>query len=121
MTFELPANLNRAEDRRFRAGAENEGATVARGQAEQFTFPFSQAELLRPAHHLFQCLKLLALLGDEQFRVTDDIDEQDVPDLEFHVWRMLGRHTISFYPETQGLTSGISRKLRISTLVVPQF
>ena len=26
----------------------------------------------------------LTLLVDEQFRVTDDVDEQDVPDLKFH-------------------------------------
>jgi hypothetical protein len=39
-------------------------------------------------------LNLLALLVDEQFRVTDDVDEQDVPDLEFHVGGLLGRHAI---------------------------
>jgi hypothetical protein len=41
--------------------------------------------LLGSAHDLFQCLQQLALLGDEQFGVTDDVDEQDVPDLEFYV------------------------------------
>ena len=39
---QLPANLDRAE-----AGAENERATIASRQAEQFAFRFSQAELLR--------------------------------------------------------------------------
>jgi hypothetical protein len=51
----------------------------------KFAFRFSQAELLRAAHDLFQCLKLLALLGDEQLGVTDNVDEQDVPDLKLHV------------------------------------
>src|SRR5438874_13059453 len=92
MTFEFPANLDRAEDRRFRAGAENERATVTSGQAEQFTFPFSQAELLRAAHDLFQCLKLLALLGDEQFGITDDVDEENVPDLELDLFFNLRGH-----------------------------
>src|SRR5205814_1471069 len=41
----------------------------------------------------------------EQLRVTDDVDEQHVPNLEFDVGRMLGRHTISFYLETPHLTS----------------
>src|SRR6266480_3246120 len=33
---------------------------------------------------------------DEQFRVADDVDEQDIPDLEFYVGRMLGRHESHF-------------------------
>jgi hypothetical protein len=33
-------------------------------------------------------------------------------DLEFHLWRMLGWHTNSFYAETQALTSRISRRRR---------
>src|SRR6266487_734173 len=92
MMFELPANLDRAEDRRFRAGSENERATVTSGQAEQFTFPFSQAELLRAAHDLFQCLQLLALLGDKQFGITDDVDEENVPDLELDLFFNLSGH-----------------------------
>jgi len=31
-----------------------------------------------------QLLHLLALLGDEQFGVTDNVDEEDVADLTFH-------------------------------------
>jgi hypothetical protein len=30
-------------------------------------------------------LNVLALLVDEQLRVTDNVDEQDVTDFEFHV------------------------------------
>src|SRR5438067_37045 len=92
MTFELLANLDRAEDWPFRAGAENQRATVARGQAEQFTFRFSQAELLRPAHDLFQSLKLLALLGDEQFGITDNVDEENVPDFQLDLFVNLSGH-----------------------------
>src|SRR6266700_3329743 len=92
MTFELPANLDRAEDRRFRVGAENERATIASRQAEQFAFRFSQTELLRPAHDLIQCLKLLALLGDEQFGITDDVDEENVPDLQLDLFFNLRGH-----------------------------
>jgi hypothetical protein len=42
-------------------------------------------------------LNLLALLGDEQCGIANDIDEQDVPDLEFYVGRGLSLHEISFY------------------------
>jgi hypothetical protein len=46
--------------------------------------------LLRPdGNALFRArsalrLKLFALLVDHQLRVTNDVDEQDVPDLELH-------------------------------------
>src|SRR6266566_7863379 len=36
-------------------------------------------------------------------------------DLKFHVCGILGRHTNSFYPETQALTSRITRRLWISS------
>ena len=42
-------------------------------------------KLLRSANNFFQLLDLVALLTNKQFRVTDDVDEQDVPDFEFHV------------------------------------
>jgi hypothetical protein len=36
------------------------------------------------------------LLVDQQLGVTNDVDEQNVPDLEFHVWGLLGRHGVRF-------------------------
>src|SRR5438477_3658794 len=92
MFLQLFGNLQGAENRRFGAGAENERATVASGQAEQFAFRFSQTELLRAAYDLFQCLKLLALLGDEQFGITDDVDEENVPDLQLDLFFNLRGH-----------------------------
>ena len=62
------------------------------GNRKKFAFGFGDAELFRSAHNLFQLLKLLALLVDEQLRVTDDVDEQDMADLEFYVGEMLGGH-----------------------------
>jgi hypothetical protein len=41
--------------------------------------------LLRSANNLFQLTNLLSLLVDEQLRVTDDVDEQDVPNLELEI------------------------------------
>ena len=40
----------------------------------------------------FRGLQLLALLSDEQFGVTNEIDEQDVPDLELGLASILGGH-----------------------------
>jgi hypothetical protein len=45
----------------------------------------AESELFRAAHDFPQLLDLLALLGNEQFRVVDNVDEQDVPDLKFHI------------------------------------
>jgi hypothetical protein len=42
-------------------------------------------------------LNLIPLLGDEQPGVTNDVDEQDVPDLKFHVGRGFRWHEISFH------------------------
>jgi hypothetical protein len=71
-------------------------------------------QLLRSAHNLFYFLNVGALLVDEQLRVTDDVDEKDVADLEFHVWRMLGRHEIFYYLKTRDLTSLFRVKTSLS-------
>ena len=98
-------NFHGAQHRRFRTGAENKRAAIASRQPQQSALRLSALDLLRASHDLLQCLQLRALLGDKQLRVTDNINEQDMADFESHVWKMLGRHTISFYPETQALTS----------------
>src|SRR5438552_1929197 len=107
MLPELAGNFHRAPDRRLRTAAKNQCTAVARRQTKQFIFCLRQAELLRSTNDLLQRLKLLALLVNEQLRVTDNVDEQDVTDFESHVWRMLGRHTSSSYPEARVLTSRI--------------
>jgi hypothetical protein len=37
-------------------------------------------------------LKLLALLGDEQFGITDNVDEENVPDLQLDLFFNLSGH-----------------------------
>ena len=64
-------------------------------------FSFGQTELLGAAHDFSQRLHLLALIVDEQLGVTDDVDEQDMPDLEFYFGRGLSWHEISFYLRNQ--------------------
>src|SRR5205823_2335722 len=85
MTPERLTDFQSAENRRLGAVAKNQGATVPRRQAEQFAFCFGLFELLGATKNLSKRLQLVALLGDQQFRVTDDVDEQDMSDLEFHV------------------------------------
>jgi hypothetical protein len=50
------------------------------------------AELLRSANNLFQLTNLLSLLVNEQLRVTDDVDEQDVPNLELEIRLRMSGH-----------------------------
>jgi hypothetical protein len=40
--------------------------------------------LFRAAHDSFQRIKLLALLIDQQLRVANNIDEQNMPDLKLN-------------------------------------
>ena len=47
---------------------------------------------LRPA--LFQLLQLVALLGHEQFGVTDDANEEDMPDLQLNFFLNLSGHPV---------------------------
>jgi len=56
-------------------------------------------------------LNLIPLLVDEQFRVSDDVDKQDVPDFEFHIRGSLGRHQSSFYLKTCDATSDLVKTL----------
>jgi hypothetical protein len=39
-------------------------------------------------------LQLLALLGDEQFGITDDVDKENVPDLERDLFVNLSGHSL---------------------------
>src|SRR5512133_3453110 len=83
--FKLLGDFHGAENRSFRAVAENKGATIARREREQLAFSLSDTELLGRAHHLLQLLQHVALLGDQQLRVADDVDKENVADLELHV------------------------------------
>jgi hypothetical protein len=92
MILEHPANFDGAQNRLFRIRAKHERAAVACWQAQQFAFRVGQTELLSPTHNFFQRLELLALLSDEQPRVSDNVDEQNVTDLKLHVGWRLGCH-----------------------------
>src|SRR4029077_2651787 len=96
MILQLPADLQRAQYRRFWTVSKDECATVASRQAQEFAFRFSGAELLGTAHNLFERLKLVALLVNQQLGITDNVDEQDMADVKFHFRRRFGRHGVHF-------------------------
>src|SRR5690242_2670160 len=63
---------------------------VAGGQTQKLAFRFSETELLGAANDFPQRLHLLGLLGDEQFGITNDVDEKDVADFQPNFWFYLG-------------------------------
>jgi hypothetical protein len=69
----------------FRAGAKDERGGGARRQAQQPAFCSGDRALLGSAQDFLQSLQPFTLLVDEQLRVTDDVDEQDMANLEFYI------------------------------------
>ena len=92
MTLQRLADLDRAQDRRFGIGAKDQRTAIAGWQAEQFARCFGDPKLLGCPNDLLERLQLLALLSDEQFGVTDDVDEEDMPDLEPDLFFTFGGH-----------------------------
>ena len=90
--FQLLADFHGAENRSFGAVAENKGAAVARREREQLAFSLGGTELLGSTDDLFQLLQQAGLLANEQLRIADDVDEQNMADLELHVWQLLHPH-----------------------------
>jgi hypothetical protein len=79
------ADLDCAPDRCFRSISKHQRAAVPGRQAQEFASCFGQAELFGATDNLLQRFELFTLLVNKQLRVTHDVDEQDVPDLELHI------------------------------------
>jgi hypothetical protein len=54
-------------------------------ESQQLAFCLRSAELLGRACDFSQFLQLLALLVDEESGVADNVDEKNVPDLQFYI------------------------------------
>jgi hypothetical protein len=53
--------------------------------AQKFAFGFGGAELFSRSNNFPKRFELIALLVSQQRRITDNVDEQDTPDLKFSV------------------------------------
>jgi len=53
--------------------------------ADQLPFRLGGPELHRATHNISKCVHLFALLVDQQPRILNNVDEQDVPDFKFHL------------------------------------
>jgi hypothetical protein len=86
--------------------AENQRHSIARGQTNQFPFLIRRAELSRVTNNLLQLAQELALPANEQFRVADNIDEQDMPDLQtLFCFRIFGHGIVKLHSSRRSRTA----------------
>ena len=93
MTSQLLAGLHRASDWRIRSGGKGERHSVSSRQPDQFSGGFRGAERIGAANDLIELMQRLVLFVYQQFRVSDNIDEQDMSDFQFQIGMELRRHT----------------------------
>ena len=90
------ASLESAFDRCFGTVVKNQRHPVAGGNFNQSARLFRSLELLRATNNSVQRVEQRALLINHQLGVTDDVDEQDMPDLELNFRGRLGRIGFGF-------------------------
>ena len=74
-------NLERAPGRFLRAAAKDQRHPIAGWQPNEL-FVARLAHLRRPEHDLRELVQSLFLLLVQELRVTDDVDEENMPNLE---------------------------------------
>ena len=104
MLAERLGDLERASSGLFRAVMKDQGHPVASRQPNEL-FVGRVAHLRRPEDDFRQLAEALLLLFDQELRVTDEVDEEDMPDLELGIGGLLGRHEFFYYPKVPDLTS----------------
>src|SRR5262249_21978141 len=70
----------------------NKSSGISLRQSQQLAFSFSRSELRSVACNAEQRCDLFALLRNQQLRVADNVDEQDMPDLKLHFRGGVGGH-----------------------------
>ena len=91
MLPERLGDLERAPSRLFRAVAKDQRHAVAGRQPNELLVG-RVAHLRRPEHDFRQLAESLLLFFDQELGVTDDVDEEDVPDLQPDLFFNFGVH-----------------------------
>ena len=91
MLPERLGNLERAPRRLFRAMAKDQGHPVARRQPNEL-FASGCAHLRGGEHDLSELVEPLLLFLDQELGVTNNVDEQDMPDLKVKIIVGFRRH-----------------------------
>src|SRR5439155_6531711 len=92
MQLRSATHLNRALHRRFRTRVKNQCDAIARWNFDQPISRFSFSKFVRRANRLTQLVHCGALLIHRKLRITNDVDEQNMGDLEFDLFLDLSRH-----------------------------
>jgi hypothetical protein len=77
------ADFQRALRGRFGAVRENQGHSITSRQSHQVAGRICLTELIALFYDAVERIKQFELLIDQQFRITDGIDEQNVPNFQF--------------------------------------
>ena len=93
--FESLRDFQRALHRPFQTVPKNEGHPVAQRKTDQFAARFGRLHLGRALDDLTERLLQLALFVDEQFRVTDNVHEQDMPDFQMGFGAGFNSHIVA--------------------------
>jgi hypothetical protein len=92
MRFQSTANLQGAFNRFLRTSVEDQRHAIARGAFNQSASRIRLSESLRTLDNLVQPITQSALLINRVPRVTYDVHEQDIGDLELNLLFYLGGH-----------------------------
>ena len=111
MTPQRLAGLHRASDWRIRSGGKSERHSVSGRQPDQFSGRFRGAESIGVADDLIELVQRLVLLVNQQFRVPDNVDEQDMSDFQFEIGIEFRRHRAAAHRVRCGRTAFFERKL----------
>jgi hypothetical protein len=75
------ANLERARNGSVRSCRKDQRHSIAGRQVGQFASSIGCAEGIGSPNNFIERMQIIALLIDQELGVTDDVDEEDVPDL----------------------------------------
>ena len=87
------ANLYRAGNWSVRRCCKDQRHSVAGRQARQFASSIGCAERIGSPNNFIERMQIIALLIDQELGVTDDVDEENVPDLQFDLFFNFSGHS----------------------------
>src|SRR6266550_7744622 len=109
MRLERATDFNRALRRRFLTGVEDQRHAVASWNFYQPTRSFGFLVLIRTADDFRQLLNYRPLLVNRKLRVTNNVDEQDMPNFKPNLLFNLGGHVMNL-PENRTIDNFASRR-----------
>jgi hypothetical protein len=98
MISQYSADIQRASHRLFRAAKEEKRHPVSRRHSTEFAACFRRAKAFGISDDLIEILQQFNLFVDQQFCITDDVDEEKVCDLELQIGRRFRGRVLRVHP-----------------------